>query len=263
MLTNQVTRSASYVVCLLTAGLLATTPVAAAESMTLNSAINKSGRQRMLSQRMTKAYCQLGLHVHSDDAQIQLNDAVRLFERQLAELKGFAPTPQIGVALGDVESKWVPFKAIVAKPYHRDGASKLLELNEALLQAADRVVRLYQDHSGKPVGRLVNVSGRQRMLSQRLAKFYMLRELGFRQPSVLEGLKQVRTEFVSAQTELREAEQNTPEIRKYLDNVSVQWKLLDYSLMRDDGKLALFVVLTTDKILASMDAATGLYETLP
>ncbi len=43
----------------------------------------------------------------------------------------------------------------------------------------------------------------------------------------------------------------------------MQWELLDYSLRSDNGQLALFVALTTDKILGAMDVATGLYATLP
>ncbi len=44
-----------------TLGLLASFGTAFAETLTTHSAINKAGRQRMLSQRMAKAYCQTGL----------------------------------------------------------------------------------------------------------------------------------------------------------------------------------------------------------
>lgn len=233
-----------------------------AEEMTLNSAINKSGRQRMLSQRMTKAYCQIGLNIRRDEAQAQIEAGVRLFESQLAELKAFTRSPQIGESLSAVEALWAPYKAIVTRPYNREGATRLLVINEDLLQAAHKVVLQLQDLSGKPVGRLVNISGRQRMLSQRLAKFYMLRELGFRQSLVLDGVDQTRNEFVGAHAELRAAPQNTPEIKKLLDNVSMQWELLDYSIKNDKAQLGEFVALTTEKIVRSMDEATGIYEML-
>src|SRR5947208_1940572 len=72
---------------------------ATAEDMTINSAINKSGRQRMLSQRMTKAYFQVGLNVRRDEALAQIDAAVKLFEHQLAELKGYTPAAAIAASL--------------------------------------------------------------------------------------------------------------------------------------------------------------------
>ncbi len=58
---------------------------AQAEITSLSSAINKSGRQRMLSQRILKTYSMIGIDVNAMTAQQQLNDAVKLFDTQLAE----------------------------------------------------------------------------------------------------------------------------------------------------------------------------------
>ena len=46
--------------------LLLTGNVALAQISDLNSAINKAGRQRMLSQRMAKAYFQIGQQIEVD-----------------------------------------------------------------------------------------------------------------------------------------------------------------------------------------------------
>ncbi len=235
---------------------------ARAEDMSLPSAINVAGRQRMLSQRMTKAYYQVGLNIRRDEAQKQLDEAIKLFERQHDTLRRFAPNDQARDALAAVETRWRALKAIVAKPFQRDGAEKLLALNEDLLQAAHRFVLLLQDLHAKPLGRLVNIAGRQRMLSQRLAKFYMAQELGFRSAAVTEGLDQVRNEFVGAHTELYTAASGDAENRKQLEHVNTQWQLLDYSLKNTRTSLAEFVALTTDKILTAMDLVTMRFEQL-
>jgi len=233
-----------------------------AETISLNSAINKAGRQRMLSQRMAKAYYQIGLNTRRDEATKVLEQSVQLFEAQLAELTGFTPNRTMADGITVVKAKWAPFKAIVTRPYNRDGAARLVELNEDLLQAAHKVVVQLQEYSGKPSARLVNIAGRQRMLSQRLAKFYMLRQAGFEQAEILKNMDQVYNEFGGALVELRAAPQNTPEITTHLNSVNIQWVLLKESL-KDANKqhdLSELVVLTTDKILKEMDTVTGIYE---
>ena len=66
---------------------------AQAQVIDLNDAINKAGRQRMLSQRMGKAWLALVLGVEPAAAQLALDKSMSLFDRQLVELKAFAPTP--------------------------------------------------------------------------------------------------------------------------------------------------------------------------
>ena len=61
----------------------------------INDAINKAGRQRMLSQRAAKSYMAMGQKIQGDHADKILTASMALFDRQLAELKGFAPTPDI------------------------------------------------------------------------------------------------------------------------------------------------------------------------
>ena len=74
---------------------------AQADISTLGEAINKAGRQRMLSQRMLKDYALIGLDVNAVKAQKQLDAAIQLFDSQLAELEKYAPNKKIRKALGD------------------------------------------------------------------------------------------------------------------------------------------------------------------
>ena len=53
----------------------------------INAAINKAGRQRMLSQRMAKAYFQIGQKIDVDRSKKVLDSSVAAFDRQLIELK--------------------------------------------------------------------------------------------------------------------------------------------------------------------------------
>jgi hypothetical protein len=241
------------------------TPPAKPESMTLSAAINKAGRQRMLSQRIVKAYCQVGLKVRADKSRAILDKSVNLFDAQLAELRQFAGKPEILEALAKEAALWGEMRAVATDPVNRDGAKKLMELNEALLQAAHKVTMLLETAAGTKSGRLVNIAGRQRMLSQRLAKFYMLKKWGFNSTEITSGIEQAKKEFVSAMQELSAAPQNTPEIQHELEQVKTQWVFFENALGQHDdtGEDLMFatnVATTSERILEAMDKVTALYE---
>lgn len=229
------------------------------------AAINKAGRQRMLSQRMVKFYCQAGQHILEEKSKKQLLDSIRLFETQLLELKQIAPNPEIQAAVAKVESLWGPFKEIVSAAPSKEGGKKLIGMSEELLQATHKTTLLLQDAAGTQAGRLVNIAGRQRMLSQRMAKFYMQKRRGFNMSEVNDGLEQARSEFKGAMQELVTAQQNTPAIKKELELARMQWVFFENALAQDsvqDPTFAVNVATSSERILEVMDRVTGMYEKL-
>jgi nitrate/nitrite-specific signal transduction histidine kinase len=245
---------------------LFTTASAWAEITTLSSAINKAGRQRMLTQRIVKAYCLAGMGVQASTHWKQRDAAIDLFETQLAELKAFAPTAEIADGLAQVEALWGPFKAIAAAPPTKDGADMLLAINDQVLAAAHQVVVLLAQHSGTETGHLVNISGRQRMLSQRLAKFYMARAWGIQRPEIQGEMRKAAKEFEAALLrELVPSPQNTPEIQDELAQAVKQWNLYKrgLALEKDSGDyIPVIMAATSEKLLKIMNKITGMYEKL-
>lgn len=237
------------------------------EAMPVSVAINKAGRQRMLTQRIVKAYCQIGLGVQPDKAGQQLQEAVGLFEAQLAELKRAAPNAEIIGALARVEEYWLPFRQTATGPVNRENAKKLAALGEELLAATHRTTLLFESLSGTLTGRLVNVAGRERMLSQRLAKYYMLMQLGFKSPDMDRGLAKARDEFRAGLQELTAARQNTPVIREELELAKTQWVFFENAMnegaeMVDSATLARSAATSSERILEQMERVTALYEKL-
>lgn len=225
------------------------------------SQINKAGRQRMLSQRIAKAYCQAGLNVRRDEAEDQLKVAVKEFDAQLAMLERSSPSLPVADAVKILEELWKPYREVVLSPYSREGVLQVMQLSEDVLAAAQTVVTKLEAQSTEPVARIVGIAGRQRMLSQRLAKYYLLRELGVRLPLVTEGIETVRKDFLAAQAVLHAAPETNQDARKLVDYMDTQWQLLDYSLGQRQGTMAEFVVLSADKILNAAEVATAIYET--
>lgn len=237
-------------------------PAAAAEALTLAAAINKAGRQRMLTQRMTLTYVQIGLDVQPDEARQRLDAAVQQFEMQLAELQGFATTADVKTALVQVDALWRPFRAIVSAAPTQAGARELIVQNEALLAASQAVVERLQAQSPNPAAHLVDVAGRQRMLSQRIGKFYMLGAWGLGSPELNAEMQKAAELFRRSLDELLGASQNTPEISQALHDVDTQWVVFERAFRLRDGQqyIPTLVAVSGEKILKDMDRITSLYE---
>lgn len=144
--------------------------------------VNLAGRQRMLTQKMTKESGQLAAAASSEDPtrinqeRDQLSQTVRVFESTLLALKdgGSAPTnlamtrmretprastPEIQKQLGVVASLWKPFKGNIDKVLASSGTnssalSAVMNQNEQLLGEMNKAVMLMQKDSERKVSML-------------------------------------------------------------------------------------------------------------
>jgi hypothetical protein len=238
---------------------------ARAQITSLNEAINKAGRQRMLSQRMAKAWLALGQGIEVKRAEKVLYDSMALFDRQFVELKAYSPTPEIKATYNAQEATWADYKAaLVGNVPDRSAAPLLLSLDAKVLKLAHQGTVQLEHYSGKAAGKLVNVAGRQRMLSQRTAKFYLSQRWGANVPDAAKELSTARQEFKAALKLLDEAPQATSNIRDLLHLAEQQWVFFENALNRlsdDSGaaRRATEVFATSENILQVMDQVTGLY----
>lgn len=246
---------------LLLFGFLLADGLALAADTDYAAAINQAGRQRMLTQRIVKAYCQLGLGVTPEASKAQLKESVALFERQLAALKPMATSKEMRETAAQIDRLWGPLKSVANGPVHRAGAQQLMGSSEELLRAADQLTKLLEGQSGSPIGRLVNISGRQRMVSQRLAKLYMLQAWGFDSPQLRSDMSAAAALFATALAELQQAPQNTDAIRAQLEAVSIQWEWFRHALeLQGEESFRQLVADASESILRSLEMITALYQ---
>jgi nitrate/nitrite-specific signal transduction histidine kinase len=236
-----------------------------AAGLGLGAAINKAGRQRMLSQRMAKAYAMQAAGVMPERAGLLLDSSRRLFEAQLAELKTLAPNEAILGALGALDTAWRLYREVLARPRSSENARLVLAESESTLRAAHALTVLYEKHAANSAGHLVNIAGRQRMLSQRMAKCFLFEQSGVDSSGLRAEREAARREFVAALAELNAAPANNAAIRTELELANTQWLFFEQAL---NGKepvreiAARNVATTSERILEVMDSLTGRYEGL-
>lgn len=225
-------------------------------------AMNLSGMQRMLSQRIAKSYLMIGAEVRSDQALQQLDQSVARFEDNYQALAEYAPSAEIRAALEQVGESWQRYRELALSRPTREQAPRLLQLSDQLLVQSEALVQLIEAHTGSAGARLVNRSGRQRMLSQRIAKLYLALSWQLPVEGLEQQLQQATSEFEAAQQELLGAEQNTPQIAAALQKVEAQWRFAraGFQLSADAHYVPTVITTTTETLLWQMNELTSAYE---
>jgi hypothetical protein len=248
-------------------GLVGWSVTSQAQVSNLSDAINKAGRQRMLSQRMAKCWLAVLMGVDVVQAQLVLDRSMSLFDRQLVELKSYASTDALKQTYQELDLVWGDFKTtLVGQPPNRNLAPRLLELDASVLKLANQGTGQFESLATKPAGRLVNIAGRQRMLSQRMAKFYYAASLPVQAEQAKTELLAARTEFLTAMQILKKAPEATARIKEEILLAETQWMFFDQALQKMGasaaGKAHSDVFVTSENMLSSMDRVTSLYASM-
>ncbi|MEO1040928.1 MAG: type IV pili methyl-accepting chemotaxis transducer N-terminal domain-containing protein [Pseudomonadota bacterium] len=197
-------------------------PIAVAEETSdAKARINLAGRQRMLSQKMAKASCFAMVDKGNFEHLTELKGAQETFDETLDGLVQGNEALSLNVehhdtvlsALADVADLWAPFSAAVSDILGSGSVSEtqlgvVSETNLPVLVRMNETVGIieitYSDGGDvNPVrGRTINVAGRQRMLSQKMAKEFCMIAAGLNDAANRESLRSTMEQFETALTNL-------------------------------------------------------------
>ncbi|SFV52534.1 Nitric oxide-responding transcriptional regulator Dnr (Crp/Fnr family) [hydrothermal vent metagenome] len=144
--------------------------------------INLAGKQRMLTQKMSKEALFIAKGINADANKANLAKTVALFDKTLKglvagdeSLKLPATTnKEILAQLQVVTDLWTPFKSAIEK----GDLAAINKENIPLLKNMNKAVGMYAEASGSTIdpamAKKINLAGKQRMLSQKMTKELLL-----------------------------------------------------------------------------------------
>jgi len=238
---------------------LAPTAYTAEAQIAMATAINRTARFRALSQRTAKAYCQQFLNV--ENARDVLTAAQGLIQVGFADLGKAGFNTAMAQQIANIQKEATALLAIVAQAPTKASVLAASQQADKMLAAADVATEALQAQAKVSAAKLVNVAGRERMLSQRMAKDYFLAAAGHDSKSLQSQISQDSSDYFEALGVMNNSPISTPSIRTELTLAQQQWIFFEGALQRKPDERALRIVASTsERLLEVMNSLTDLYE---
>ncbi len=219
-----------------------------------------AGQQRMLSQRIAKDYFYIGQGVNVSKATKQLKLSLQTFNKSQHILSKNIQDDEIQNMLMFVDMSSDDFTSIVKEPYSLDNAALILDLSESMLEGSQYVVDALEEKVKAHSSTLVDLAGKQRMLSQRIAKYYISYQAGIKDKNSIVQMQEAVKSFNKANDLLMANKSNTPAINAQLKRVNRLWKIVyKFYLNIEKGGLPIIVYNSTDDIMNKMNKITKMY----
>lgn len=254
--------------------------------------MNLSGRQRMLTQKMSKEALFITAGVNADALRESLSGTTSLFENTLAGLRdgdaslGLPATenPRIVKQLDKVRDMYLELKPLfdsVTQGAVLTGSemTTLGEKNVPLLKEMNKAVKMYERGAKKVLSGdaaaaiVINLAGKQRMLTQKMTKEALLVQLGVAKEDNLLNLRETTALFdrtlnglIDGDADLELPGTQDATIRAQLEKVSGLWTALSpsFETVLGGSELAAdkLAVLSTENVtlLKEMNKGVKLFE---
>ena len=224
--------------------------------------ITCAGRIRQQAQRIAKLYLQIGMGLEVGHARQQMSRAAQQIDDDIAELKQHPLDAKAGEALARVTQSWTDFQGDFTAPFSSNSKSRVFDSADALSRHTGKLAATFERSGDAPAASLLDLSLRQNMLVQRLARLYLMAYAGDTSAGLQVDIEQARREFSAALDELARTRSNSEASRRALELTKMQWIFFERAIEnvgspRDSNPR--HVATTSEQILELLDEVSAQY----
>ena len=236
--------------------------------------VNRAGQLRMLSQRLVKLQAIQLLLNNKPQPMLNtaLQDSLQRIDANLALLAKSFSHPEIAALVKRAGLTWASLKRMLKRLPKAQDMGAVDALAESLLADAERLTSLLESTGSAQPLQVLNLAGRQRMLSQRFAKYALLHALTGDASGHASGdgvgrgdspvMREARDGFEKAQHYLNNIPLSTPAIGQLLASAKLDWqRLLAGALQAHHAAGQQQIFTASEDLLTVFEQLSATYET--
>jgi AmiR/NasT family two-component response regulator len=203
------------------------------EAARYGEAVNRAGQLRMLSQRLVKLYALRCAASPPADTQATFADSLSQVDQTMAILTRTLSDATFGDLLAAVLTPWKALRSALAAPAQAARLTAVDSLAEDMLRHAEQLTLNLEVAGLAAALHVINVSGRQRMLCQRLAKAALIKALT-QNDAAETMMEQARAELVEGLDYLANLTLSNAEIKRELAAAMTTWTAFDNAIAQQN-----------------------------
>lgn len=248
----------NFLFAVVVAGCLSSLLPAAAETLATLNSVATAGKQRMLSQRVLKAYAQLSLGVLPEKSTANLVASLEEMRSSNAALRAIAKDSTL-IALRAQNTLIEKLIAVTTQPPSPSTITQAAQISEELLNNAEAVTQGFIKSGAEAPAAMVNLAAKQRMLSQRAASAYLVYQTTAKSPEMKARALKAVADFKAAISAFEDAKAEFPQIADRIELARIQMIFFENALSNIDSPTKgqfNTIATTSERILTEMDSMT-------
>ncbi len=193
------------------------------QKLNLTQIIDKVGKQRILCEQITKSFLMVGSAVKTEDSKTEFDDAKFAFSKNLLFLNENSKLVESKIAIQNVTNLWNDFKILIETKPTKENALNVIDQSNLILKSCNEMVsKIYNENNLKST-RLINLCNKQRLNTQKIAKFCVLKNWKINYLDLEKDLNEALTSYEFTLSQMLVATENTSEINNILLQQESDW----------------------------------------